>query len=123
MLTRRTSLRSAIAILGVGAAIALSASTPAFAANEGNYPGNWGGCAATEEIQLRTVSGATHDWMEFFPTATGPNCLFDIINNNSVIWTSTGAGSGWIYDGPGNYLCPQIHDKATGVLKWQGQCN
>ncbi|WP_152645984.1 hypothetical protein [Streptacidiphilus albus] len=123
MITHRTSMRSAVAALGVGAAIALTVSSPAFAANEGTYQGNWGGCTATEEIQVQYVNGGYHDQMEFFPTGTGPNCLFDIIDNNSVVWTSTGAGSGWRYDGPGNYMCPQIHDKVTGVLKWQGVCN
>lgn len=124
MMTRRTSLRSAAAVIGIGAAIAFAASTPAFAANEGTYYGNWGGCAATEEIQLHYVNGGYHDQMEFFPTGTGVNCLFSIDDaNDNAIWTSTGAGSGWIDDGPGKYLCPQIHDKATGVLEWQGVCN
>jgi hypothetical protein len=105
MITHRTSMRSAVAALGVGAAIALTVSSPAFAANEGTYQGNWGGCTATEEIQVQYVNGGYHDQMK------------------SVVWTSTGAGSGWRDDGPGNYMCPQIHDKVTGVLKWQGVCN
>ncbi|WP_030243775.1 hypothetical protein [Streptomyces sp. NRRL S-350] len=123
MPTRRTSLRSAVAALGVGAAIVLT-STPASAANEGTYSGNWGSCAATEEIQLRTVSGATHDWMEFFPTGTGANCGFRIVRNGDPsFWDSTGAGSGWLYDGPGNLLCPQIYDRSTGIVKWSGVRN
>ncbi|WP_329587191.1 hypothetical protein OG500_37670 [Kitasatospora sp. NBC_01250] len=108
MLTRRRSLRSAIAVLGVGAAIALS-SSPASAANEGTYSGAVGPCAATEKIQLANINGGWHDEMEFYPTSTASGCQFSIFNNNAFYWGSTGAGSGWIYDGPGMYLCPVIY--------------
>lgn len=125
MLLRRTSLRSAFAVLGVGTAIAVSTAvaTPAFAANEGTYKGTWGSCAATEEIQVQYVQGGYHDQMEFFPTTTGANCGFRLINNGNIIWASTGEGSGWVYDGPTNYMCPQIYDLSTGIVKWQGVCN
>jgi len=81
MLTRRTSVRSAIAALGVATAIALS-SAPAFAANEGTYSGSVGPCSAVEKIQLANVNGGLHDEMEFYPTSTATGCQFSIFNNN-----------------------------------------
>jgi hypothetical protein len=28
-----------------------------------------------------------------------------------------GAGSGWVRDGPTNYMCPQVYDLSTGIVK------
>ena len=124
MLTCRTSLRSAIAVLGVGAAIALRfASTPAFAANEGD---NWiytPNCTADQEIQLKYVNGAWHDEQELNPTATdNGQCKFVLTDNGGYLWSSNGAGSGWWYDGPGHKICAIVYDPAEprGTL---GICN
>ncbi|MFJ9713640.1 hypothetical protein [Streptomyces sp. NPDC101234] len=116
MMTLRTSLRSAITVFGVGAAIALSfPSTPAFAANEGDHWINTPNCAADQEIQLQYVNGAWHDEQELNPTATdNGQCTFILTDNGAEIWRSNGAGSGWWYDGPGHKICALVYDPALG---------
>ncbi|GAB2731868.1 hypothetical protein [Kitasatospora kifunensis] len=124
MLTRRTSLRSAVAILGVGAAIALcSPSTPAFAANEGDHWIYTPNCAADQEVQLQFVNGAWHDEQELNPTVTdNGQCEFVLTDNGAPLWHSNGGGSGWWYDGPGHKICAIIYEPADtrGAL---GICN
>lgn len=125
MLSRRRSIRSAIAAFGVGGAIALCSSTPAFAANEGNYPLSTTYCAATQEIQLKYVNGGWHDEQELNPTWTQPaGCVFQLTDNGQPISTTGGAGSGWWYDGPGHYICAYIYDYLTNPTGYaQGICN
>ncbi|MGW2374544.1 MULTISPECIES: hypothetical protein [Kitasatospora] len=121
MLSRRT-LRSAVAVLGVGAAIALSASTPAFAANEGDHWLYTPNCTADQEIQLQYVNGGWHDQQELNPTRVGGTCEFVMTDNGAVISDTWGAGSGWHYDGPGHYICVQVRDWTAGTTIY-GICN
>ncbi|MBX7550384.1 hypothetical protein [Streptomyces sp. NPDC004232] len=122
MLSGRTYLRSAIAVLGVGAVLALSTSTPAFAANEGDHWIRTANCVADQEIQLKFVNGAWHDEQELNPTVAPPGCFFVLTDNGKEIFRSQGGGSGWIYDGPDDYICATVLDAGaqSGV---SGICN
>ncbi len=114
MLSRRTSLRSAVAVLGIGAAIALSSPTPAFAANEGDHWFGTAHCTADHKIELHYVNGGWHDVVELNPTYVGGYCKFVLMDNQRVLWDSAGAGSGWWPDGPNHYICAFLVDTTTG---------
>jgi hypothetical protein len=119
---RRPTLKSAVAALGVGAAIVLSTSTPASAANEGDHWMQTPNCAADQEIALHYVNGAWHDEQELNPTVAAPGCDFVLTDNGTQIFESHGAGSGWIYDGPTHYICAKVDDTYNGIVV-QGVCN
>ncbi|MFJ9712448.1 hypothetical protein [Streptomyces sp. NPDC101234] len=109
MLSCRTSLRSAVAVLGFGAMVALSAS-PAFAANEGDHWIHTAYCTADQEIQLKFINGAWHDAQELNPTVAPRGCQFILTDNGREISNTTGGGSGWRDDGPGHYICARVVD-------------
>ncbi|WAL76049.1 hypothetical protein OU787_33570 [Kitasatospora sp. YST-16] len=109
MLSRRASLRSAIAALGVGAALALSAGTPAFAANEGDHWLNTPNCTADQKIELHLYNGVYHDAQAIDPTYVNGSCEFVLTDNGSVIYDSTKSSqSPWYYDGPGHTICAKV---------------
>ncbi|GAB2713078.1 hypothetical protein [Kitasatospora kifunensis] len=122
MLSHRTALRSAIAVLGIGAMVALSTSTPAFAANEGDHWIHTANCTADQEIQLKFVNGAWHDEQELNPTVAPPGCFFQLTDNGKEISYTSGAGSGWWFDGPTDYICATVYDAGaqSGI---SGICN
>ncbi|MFF7588757.1 hypothetical protein ACFZCK_14850 [Kitasatospora purpeofusca] len=105
------------AALGTAAVLALGAD-PAFA-QEGNFTVGSGSCVAIEEIQLQSTSTGWHDFMEANPiqaSATDPYwCRFSLIDNGREIWHSTGAGSGWWYDGPGHSMQVCVERWYTGT--------
>ncbi|MFE0459461.1 hypothetical protein ACFW1A_09395 [Kitasatospora sp. NPDC058965] len=120
---RRSPLRSAVAVLGFGLAIAISTSTPALAANEGDHWFHTPNCVADQEIQLKWVNGAWHDEQELNPTVTdNGQCTFILTDNGALLWSSNGAGSDWWYDGPGHKICALIYEPADtrGQI---GMCN
>ncbi|MBX7557092.1 hypothetical protein [Streptomyces sp. NPDC004232] len=121
MLSHRTSLRSAVAVLGFGAMVVLSAS-PAFAANEGDHWIHTYDCTADQEIQLKFVDGAWHDEQELNPTVAAHGCRFILTDNGREISVTTGAGSGWWPDGPGHYVCAMVSDSGAQSAV-SGVCN
>ncbi|WP_181803100.1 hypothetical protein [Streptomyces shenzhenensis] len=124
MLSRRTSVRSTLVAIGVGAAITLSYPVPAFAANEGNYPLSTSNCAAVQEIQLKYVNGGWHDEQELNPSISRGGCLYQLTDNGQQISNTSGAGSGWWYDGPGHTICAYIYDFLTNpTSEAVGICN
>ncbi|MDH6145873.1 hypothetical protein P3T35_007934 [Kitasatospora sp. GP30] len=119
MLSRRTSLRTAVAVLGAGAALALSMSSPAFAANEGSYPFSTANCAAYQKIELQYYNGGYHDFQAIDPTRTNGNCEFIVWDNQHAVYDRfSGAQSPWYYDGPGHSMTVSIIDHSSGQTAW-----
>ncbi|TQF02313.1 hypothetical protein E6W39_08530 [Kitasatospora acidiphila] len=119
MLSRRTSLRTAVAVLGAGAALALSMSSPAFAANEGDHWLNTANCTADQKIELHLYSGVYHDAQAIDPTRTNGNCEFILWDNQHAVYDSfSGAQSPWFYDGPGHSIQASVIDHSSGQTAW-----
>jgi hypothetical protein len=119
MLSRRTSLRTA-AVLGAGAALALTVSTPAFAI-EGDFPmPATPNCGAVQKIEPRLYTdGLYHDFQAIDPTRTNGHCQFLVWDNGQIRYDSySGAQSPWIYDGPGHSVRTQIIDNYGNALSW-----
>lgn len=117
VLSRRTSIRAGIAVLGVTGALGLS--TPAFATDEGDHIITTANCQADEKIELRLVNGAYHDVMAIDPLKTNGACHF-IMDDEEPPYrqydSTSGAESPWFDDGPGHYIVPYIRDTTFGQV-------
>ncbi|MFE5582267.1 hypothetical protein [Kitasatospora sp. NPDC056531] len=127
MLSRRTSLTSAIAALGVGAAIVLA--TPASAASAAPaYGDRWiktRHCQGDQKIELHSYDGVMHDAQRVVSATPRSYCLYTLKGNGRTVWTGRGgADSGWRYDGPGHHMCAYVTDLLIGLPKTvEGVCN
>ncbi|WP_327071353.1 hypothetical protein OG500_37590 [Kitasatospora sp. NBC_01250] len=119
MLSRRTSLRTAVAVLGAGAALTLTMSAPAFAANEGDHWLTTANCTADQKIELQLYSdGQYHDFQAIDPTRINGNCEFVLLDGR-VGWDSfSGAQSPWYYDGPGRSYQAYVIDHTSGQVAY-----
>ncbi|GAA2750601.1 hypothetical protein [Kitasatospora cinereorecta] len=116
MLSRRTSLRTAVAVLGAGAALALTLSTPAFAANEGDHWLSTANCTADQKIELQLYSdGRYHNFQAIDPTRTDGRCEFALLDGRFGWDFYGGAQSPWYY-GPGHSYQAFIIDHTSGQV-------
>ena len=120
MLSRRTSLRTAVAVLGAGAALALTMSTPAFAVEGDFQMPTTPNCDALQKIEPRLYTdGLYHDFQAIDPTRTNGHCEFLIWDNGQIRYDSFDSSqSKWIYDGPGHSVRTQIIDTRGLKLSW-----
>ncbi|MFE9427543.1 hypothetical protein ACFYNO_31745 [Kitasatospora sp. NPDC006697] len=121
MLSRRTSLRSTVAVLAAGAALVLAVASPA-SATEGDFQmPSTQNCDAIQKIEPRLSSdGLYHDYQAIDPTRTNGHCEFlvwDSGNGRPVYDSISGSQSPWIYDGPGHSVRTEIIDHFGG-LSW-----
>ncbi|MFD8706702.1 hypothetical protein ACFV1W_29565 [Kitasatospora sp. NPDC059648] len=120
MLPRRTPLRTALAVLGAGALLVVSTSTPAFAV-EGDFPmTSTPNCDAVQKIEPRLYTdGLYHDFQAIDPTRTNGHCQFLVWDNGQIRYDSySGAQSPWFYDGPGHRVRTQIIDNLGPGISW-----
>ncbi|WP_280689536.1 hypothetical protein [Kitasatospora sp. GAS204B] len=120
MLSRRTSLRSATAVLGAGTALALTMSSPA-SATEGDFPmPTTLNCVAAQKIEPRLYTdGLYHDFQAIDPTRTNGHCEFVVWDSGQVRYASpSGAQSPWTYDGPGHSVRTEIIDYTGDAPSW-----
>ncbi|GAA1251171.1 hypothetical protein GCM10009665_47360 [Kitasatospora nipponensis] len=121
VLARRTSLRVAVAALGLGTLLAVG-SAPAFAANEGNHYLTAGPCAATQKIELRYYGPGSghpvgyHDVQAIDPTHNGTQapfaCQFVLKDQYGNVVGQSRDGSSesdWVYDGPGFQITAYVY--------------
>lgn len=126
MLSRRTSLTSVIAALGVGAAITLSVPTSASAADVyGDHVITMKHCKAVQKIELLSYDGVLHDAQEVVPVVGHSYCVYTLEDNGRTVWRSQGgAASGWRYDGPGHHMCAFVTDLLINLPNTaEGVCN
>ncbi|WP_327071323.1 hypothetical protein OG500_37415 [Kitasatospora sp. NBC_01250] len=122
MLSRRTSLRTAVAVLGAGTVLALTMSSPAFAVEGDFQMPSTPNCDAVQKIEPRLYTdGQYHDFQAIDPTRTNGHCEFliwDSSNGRPVYDSISGSQSPWIYDGPGHSVRTEIIDHLGGKLSW-----
>ncbi|RKE23465.1 hypothetical protein [Streptomyces sp. TLI_171] len=117
MLSRRTPLRVAVAALGAAAALALTTSAPAFAANEGDHWLSTPNCTADQKIELHLYTdGLYHDFQAINPTRTDGHCEFALLDGRFGWDSYSGAESPWYYDGPGHSYQAYVVDHTAGQV-------
>ncbi|GAA1251176.1 hypothetical protein GCM10009665_47370 [Kitasatospora nipponensis] len=128
MLARRTSVRAAVAALGVGAVLALS--SPAAFADQPPVTLTAGPCQAIQKIETHYYAPGTaeqsgwHDAQAIDPIANNASdpyyCQFKLTDNYGAtpLYSSmSGSESPWWYDGPGHHIQACVYYMYAGQVK------